>query len=190
MKTPAFNCVASAFICVSNALAAPAAEPVILQNAGFELDAPAGDKCLPKWGCTMHSNAESFRFFLDETAPASGRRSACIERIHAEPWAVLGQAMFDNRFRGKRLRLSMVVRTEGVEVGAGPWIVAKGGAGESLAHAQRLVKGTHAWQPMEVELDVPAQASVLTVGATLEGHGRACIDDVRLEVLPPGKSPI
>ena len=35
-----------------------------------------------------------------------------------------------------------------------------------------------------MDLDVPAESDLIVLGATLEGGGRACFDDVRLEVLP------
>jgi hypothetical protein len=165
-------------------------ELVALQNAGFEADPPADSRCPPKWGCPMHSDASSYRYFLDEAAPAEGRRSLCIERVRDEPWALATQGLFDTNLRGKRLRLSIAVRTEGVTGGAGAFVLVHGGAGNGLFHDERLIKGTQGWQRLDLEFTVPAEAAIVEVGATLHGPGRLCIDDVRVEIVRAPKSPV
>lgn len=175
------------------AVSAPPAKPVpavapalavAMQNGDFGADFPPTLHCPLKWGCSMHSNARSYRFFADDR-PAPGKRSICIERLVDEPWAVASQGLSDPQLRGKRLRLSLQLRTEAVEVGAGPWVLVQGGSGNTILHDERLVKGTTSWQRHEIEFTVPTMASVVEVGATLQGPGRACFGDVRLEALPP-----
>jgi len=73
------------------------------------------------------------------------------------------------------------VRVEGAAgEGAGAWILAQG---NPPANARKLARGTRAWERLAVELQVPRDATVVEVGATLEGPGKACFDDVRLEIL-------
>ncbi|MGZ5032732.1 MAG: hypothetical protein ACXWAC_05995 [Usitatibacter sp.] len=163
---------------------------VPLQNSGFEADLPGDSRCPPKWGCTMHSDASSFRFFIDEAAPAEGKRSLCIERVGDEPWALATQGLFDRALRGSRLRLSIALRTEGVSIGAGPFVKVQGGSGNTLFHDERLIKGTQGWQRLDLEFTVPADAAVVEVGATLRGPGKLCLDDVRLEIRLVPKSPV
>ena len=160
--------------------AAPGPE---VRNPGFEADMAPGRRCAPAWDCTMHNNPEAFRFSLQEGGAAAGRRAFCVERVADEPWALLTQAFQTPAVRGKRLRLSMAVRVEGASGdGAGPWMLSQG---RSPVNERKLVRGTRAWERVAIELSVPPDAEVVVVGATLEGPGKACFDDVRLERLGP-----
>jgi hypothetical protein len=161
------------------------ASPVALRNAGFEEPMPAGDRCPRGWGCTMHNDPDSFRFYLVEGAAAEGRRMLCVERVANEPWALATQGVAPAGLRGTRVRLSMAVRGEGLSgPGVGPWILVDG---RPRVHESRVVKAAARWQRLAVELTVPAGAQSIEVGATLEGGGKACLDDVRLEVVPAPK---
>ena len=175
---------------VAPAPAAPVARAVAMappmlevRNPGFESDMAPGMRCAPAWDCTMHNNPQSFRFSLQEGSAAAGRRALCVERVADEPWALVTQALQTPALRGQRLRLSMAVRVEGASGdGAGPWILAQG---RPPASARKLVRGTRDWERVEIEFSVPADASVVEVGATVEGPGKACFDDVRLEGVNP-----
>jgi hypothetical protein len=160
---------------------APAARVLELRNSGFEAEMKTGGGCAVGWDCTMHNNPESFRFSLLQAGAAAGSRSLCVERVVDEPWALVTQAFQTPSLRGQRLRLSMAVRVEGAAgEGAGPWALAQG---RPPVSARRLVRGSAAWQRVALEFAVPADAAVVEVGATLEGPGTACFDDVHLEVL-------
>ena len=165
--------------------AAPSGTPVPLRNAGFE-DAPRPrEQCAPHWGCTMHADVDSFRFRLDAAAPAAGQRSLCIERVKHEPWALATQGVDAEALRGKRLRFSLSVLAETQEGrGAGPWIRMHG-VPAAQGHFERLVERSRGWQRLSVEFTVVPGTTSLEVGAVLEGGGRACIDEARLEVLEP-----
>lgn len=169
---------------------AATAEIVPLKNADFEQQYPPDWRCPPHWSCITHSDASSHRFFIDDRAPANGKRSLCVERVRDEPWALATQGLFDTALRGRRLRLSISVRLEAASAGAGPWVMVQGGAGNQLFHDERLVKGTRAWQRIELDFSVPSEAAVIEVGAALHGGGKMCIDDARLEILPIVKSPV
>jgi len=161
--------------------AAPAFE---VRNSGFEADMTPDRRCAPAWDCTMHNNPGAFRFSLQEGGAAAGQRAFCVERVVDEPWALLTQAFQTPAVRGKRLRLSMAVRVEGASgEGAGPWFVAQGRS--FPVNERKLVRGTRAWERVAIEFAVPADAEVVVVGATLEGPGKACFDEVRLETLSP-----
>ena len=137
----------------------------------------------------MHADPKSFRFFHDETSPAAGRASLCIEPTGKEPWALASQGVFDiAALKGARVRFSVAIRVDAVSGdGAGPYIVARGAA---LAHDKRLVSGTQGWQRIAVEIDVPLQAPFIEVGVALDGRGRVCLDDAILEVVHGPKSPV
>lgn len=180
--------LAAATLVLAGCAASPASPPVAsasvvaLPNADFEMPMAPGSRCPPRWGCAAHAGPDSHRFYLDERLPAQGARSLCIERVTPEPWALATVSFHDAALRGKRLRFSLQVRLDGVEGGAGPWVLVHGPQG-NLLHEQRLARGTRGWQRMKVEFDVAPQAQMLQLGATLEGAGRVCVDDARLEIL-------
>lgn len=160
---------------------------VALKNAGFENAPRTGERCPEHWGCTMHSNPDSFRFSLDGAAPAEGKQSLCIERVANEPWSLATQAVDAAALRGAKLRFSIAVRVDrAAGPGAGPFVVVHGPGG-NLAHEERLVARTEGWQRLAVDFTVAPAAQMVEVGATLQGDGRVCVDDARLEFSPPAR---
>ena len=138
----------------------------------------------------MHADPTSFRFVHEEKDPAGGKRSFCIEPLKKEPLAIVSQGVFDPALRGARVRLSIAVKLEGVTGnGAGPYMLAYGPTGVVISHGVNLEKGTQGWRRRAVEMTVPLNAYSLEVGLTLEGAGRACLDDAILEVMS-AKSPV
>ena len=132
----------------------------------------------------MHAGPESFRFFFDASKPAAGARSLCIEPVKPEAWGEAMQAVPAAAMRGRRVRFSVALRTEAVAgKGAGPIAVVHGPHGELLAARDLALEGTRAWARAGVEIDVPAAAHDVEVGVMLEGPGRVCLDEARLEIL-------
>ncbi|HUL56623.1 MAG TPA: hypothetical protein VLT60_06465, partial [Usitatibacter sp.] len=67
---------------------------VDIPNASFEAPPRPGDRCTTGWDCTAHNDPNSFRFFHEEGAAASGARSFCIEPATGrEPWGSFAQGM-------------------------------------------------------------------------------------------------
>lgn len=156
---------------------------VPLPNSDFEETPGAAHNCAPRWGCKVHSDRTAYRFTVDDSTAAGGRRSLRIEREKDEPWALATQGVIEPSLRNRRMRLSMAVRIEGASgEGGGPWVLVHGLRG-NLLNDQRLVKGTQDWQRVSMEFLVGAEAQMVEVGAMLEGPGRLWIDDVRLEAL-------
>jgi len=160
---------------------APVAPLVALRNAGFEAPARPGERCPIEWSCSMHADPDAFRFVRDTAAPAEGTASLCIERVTREPWAVASQSVQAAALRGRKARLIMRMRGEGLTgPGAGPFLLVHGPVGV-LLHDERVALLGPKWERRTLEFTIPEQAMSIDVGATLLGGGRACIDDVRLE---------
>jgi hypothetical protein len=172
----------------------PAVRNVTLVNADFEADFPAGSNCPSGWGCVMHADPYSFRFYLDETAPRSGKRSLCIEPIKQEPWAVANQTLTDKTWQGARIQFSVDVWSEATganeDHGGGPYVTVYGGSGQVLATAKNVIKGPPGWRRLQAEITAPANGVVLEFGVAIVGPGRVCADDARLEILHVSKSPV
>ena len=189
---------ATATACAADApttrpVAAPAAKSevrnetrtVALKNAGFEAAPRKSERCPEAWGCTMHSNPDSFVFRVETPEGAQGSQALCFERVADEPWALATQGVPAAALRGASLRFSIAMRIDRAEgAGAGPWAVVHGPTG-NLAHEERLLKATHGWERVTIDFTVGAMAQMVEVGATLQGGGRVCIDEARLEVRAP-----
>lgn len=161
---------------------AASASSVALLNAGFE-QPPYPNGCPLEWSCVMHAGVGSFRYFTGE--PAQGRQSACMERVTPEPWALLTTVVTPvEPLLGKRLRLTFQMRRDRPEGdGAGPFVTVQNGSGRIIFHDQKLMPSTRGWQAQALEFRVPPEGVILEVGLIVQGGGRACMDDVRLEIL-------
>lgn len=179
---------------VAACAAPPAPTPsraIALRNAGFEGEITPDARCPPAWGCSVHADPGAYRFTVDESSPAEGRRSLRVEQVRNEPWAIATQHLrTETHLRGARLRFSMALKLEGVTgKGAGPFYLAQGTGGTTLDHRQSLLQGTSGWQRVTLEFVVPEGSEGFQVGLAIEGPGRAWIDDARLEWLETGSKP-
>jgi hypothetical protein len=167
----------------ATAAAAPTGKAIALRNPGFEVPPRLQERCALHWSCTMHADPESFRYTLETARPGAGERSICIESVKKEPWALLTQAVEDPALRGRKLRFSVAVRTEGTTGrGAGPWVLVQG-VHPTQGHFERVVPKTDGWERVAVEFIVAPAMTLFEVGGVLEGGGRACFDDARLELV-------
>ena len=163
----------------TSAPAAPLVPSNLVRNGGFE-ERDAARPCALAWDCVVHADPSSFRFFPESGAGPAGGQGLCVERVKPEPWALVRQLVRHERLLGATLRLSMNVRVQGASgAGAGPWVLVEG---PRMVNESVLVSGTGPWAPASVEFTIPRDATSLVVGATLEGDGKACFDDVRLEL--------
>ena len=170
---------------VAKAEAEKEGKPIALENPGFEAAARKSERCPEGWHCTMHADPDSFVFRVDTPEGAQGKQALCVERVTHEPWALVTQAVPAAAFKGAKLRFSVALRVDTADgAGAGPWAVVHGPSG-NLAHEKRLLKATRGWERVAVEFPVGAAAQMVQVGATLEGGGRVCVDEARLEVRLP-----
>jgi len=170
----------------------PGSEGVALLNAGFEEPTRPGENCPVSWNCSMHNDPHSFRFFHVNGGGASGARAYCIESVGKEPWARMTQVFGMEKaapLRGAHLKLSLAIKLDGLTLGgAGPLMIAQGGSGQVLRNSTNLQSAKAGWQRFETEMEVPEGTFLLEVGVLLQGKGRICVDDVRLErtARPPG----
>ncbi len=93
-----------------------------------------------------------------------------------------------DQYRGKRLRLTGYIKTQGVEAnrGAGLWMRIDGKEQTSLAFDNmngRRPDGTTDWKSYDVVLDIPDNAEEIYFGCLLAGPGQAWVDDLKFEVV-------
>jgi RNA polymerase sigma factor (sigma-70 family) len=126
------------------------------------------------WGVdpsTVHQGSPSF--FLKTKEGAKTGKGA------------LQQAFLADAYRGKRLRLSGMLKTEHVEGGTALCLQIEG-VHETLrpANAQEhALQGTHGWTRRELEAEVPQESISVLLGLLLVGRGHVWLSDVQLEVV-------
>jgi hypothetical protein len=95
------------------------------------------------------------------------------------------QTISAQNYRGQRISLTLYLQGEAISGQAMPWLridsvygtIAKANVG-SLA-----LSGSQEWTPYELVLDVPDEATVITLGVSLQGGGTVWIGDVQLETV-------
>ena len=170
--------------------AAPAAPAVrsphgtTVINPGFESTVPGRRNNDPEgWFSHQHAGTLSYRFTLDTTNPRSGARSLRIENIGPEPYGAITQAIDGRPYRGKTVKLSAWMRTQGTENAALTLAAMSGGI--PLAHnfmSEKPVKGTTGWARYTITLPMPPATEFVEVGAMIQGKGSVWFDDVEVEV--------
>jgi hypothetical protein len=126
---------------------------------------------------------------FDSAHSHSGRRSAFLRSTIDKPrkHAVVMQSVAADHYRGKRVRLSAWVLSDGKTQS---WVGINVTNGEtSIGRVDLAVKPGAAWQREEAVLDVAASAQSIHFGLLLNGAGQAWIDDVRLEVVSDSVAP-
>jgi hypothetical protein len=166
--------VAAAMACLA-ACGSPVAEP--------------GDARAPVGWAVSHSGATPFRATVDTRVAHGGVASARLEPMSAavDGAGTLQQAIPADSYRGKRLRFSGFVHTEGVTGWTGLWMrVDRPGARSAFDNMQdRPLRGTQGWARHEVVLDIASDATAIRFGLLQDGAGRSRLDDAALEVVGP-----
>ena len=168
----------------------PPAAPVALINPGFESTRPGMHGNPEGWFAIQHAGDLSYTFKLDTADPHGGARSVRVDNVGPEPFGAIYQQVAGAPHRGKRLRFAAWLRTEdakGSATGGGGVLMMQAmqsGAPLAWNHMKdQPVQGTRAWTRYTIELDVPANADQIEVGAMLHGPGKLWLDDVELVVL-------
>jgi hypothetical protein len=117
-----------------------------------------------------------------------GRPAAYLHATVASAgFGTIMQQFKADAYRGQRLRLSALVRSEDVERWAGLWMRVDGTGRSSLAFdnmRDRAITGTTDWTRHTVVLDVAERESTaIAFGVLLAGSGQLWIANVRVEAV-------
>jgi len=133
------------------------------------------------------SNPAGYEIGVDTKVKFRGKASGFI-RARTEGalgFGSLMQIFKASYYRGKRVRLTAIIRTEQAAYAA-LWMRVdlpgrKEGAYDDMG--DRPIRGSTPWMRYAVVLDVPEDATELAFGLLLAGGGTAWIDDVRLQTV-------
>ena len=136
------------------------------------------------WG----GGGDGYELSRNEAEKHAGKASGCVKSTGdaAEGFGTLTQAFAADAYRGKRLRMTAYVKTDGVEGWSGLWMRIDGKEKTGLAFdnmMERPVKGTTDWKKYEVVLDVPEDAEAIFFGYLVAGKGKGCVDDIAFDVV-------
>jgi hypothetical protein len=119
--------------------------------------------------------------YEDKPAARMWRRT---DRV--EGFGTLMQMFEADRYQGKRMRFSALVRTNDVADWAGLWMRVDGPGKTPLAFynmEDRKIVGTTDWSRFDVVLDVDADAVAVAFGLLLGGAGEAWLSAVQFEAV-------
>ena len=133
------------------------------------------------------SSPNDYETGVDGKSAFTGASSGYIRSAVPKPgtFGTYMQIIDATQYRGKRVRMSAQVKTENVEDWSGLWLrVDAAGRGVAFDNMQgRPIKGTTAWTPVSIVLDVAPQANALAFGILLAGRGAAWVDDLTFDVV-------
>ncbi|MFI6880781.1 hypothetical protein ACIBL6_45765 [Streptomyces sp. NPDC050400] len=146
----------------------------------------ADDSTLPKGWYVTGSQPEDYEFGIDTQIFHSGRTSAFIQaRSGAKGFASVAQVFKADAYRGKRVRLSAMLKARDVTKWAGLWLRIDDALHNVLEFDNtadgRSISGTQRWSQRDVVLDVPDEGATIRIGFILTGPGRVWCDDVAVE---------
>jgi len=134
------------------------------------------------------SHPGDYEMGIDRKIVHQGKASGYLRsrRDSAGGFGTMMQMFKADAYRGTRLRLTGFLKTENVEQWCGLWMRIDGKDQEMLRFdnmSNRPVKGTTAWNPYSVVLDVPRDSVAIAFGVLLCGKGRVWADTLRFDVV-------
>jgi hypothetical protein len=138
------------------------------------------------WHLTGSKPAE-YEAGVDAGQPHEGRNSAFLKSKtgSVDGFGTMMQSIPAEQYRGNKVRLSGLVKSEEVTDWAGLWMrVDKGTQLLAFDNMQkRPVKGTTGWLRYYVVLEVPKDATGIAFGILLSGPGQVWVNDVKFEIV-------
>lgn len=109
-------------------------------------------------------------------------------RAQAQGMASMFQDIGAERHRGKRLRVSAMLKSAAVEDAAGIYVHVEDEDGVMLVDTVRQfsLRGTNGWRRQAFVFDVPENAAGITIGFALKGSGAVWADGFAFEVVDRG----
>ena len=143
---------------------------------------------LPEDWFLAGSNPQDYVVSTDRSAAHGGGACALLASKSDNPkgFGTLMQTTQAGSLRGKRLRLTAYVRSQGVKEWAGLWLRMDGSNPPPLSFDNmhdRPIKGDSIWQPYSIVLDVPQEATAVAFGVLLHGAGKVWLDSAGFDIV-------
>lgn len=102
------------------------------------------------------------------------------DKTNKAGFATVMQQFFPEKYLGKRVEMTVMIKSESVDGWAGGWLRIDGSASKTIAFdnmERRPVKGSTDWKKYSIVLDVSEKAESLNYGVLLSGQGQVWFDD-------------
>lgn len=142
---------------------------------------------VPRGWFLAGSKPTEFEAGVDGSQALQGHTSAYLKSkdTKVDGFGTLMQSINAEGYRGKKVRLSGLVKSEEVLGWAGLWM--RVDQGESMVAfdnmQDRPIKGTTGWQRYDVVLDVPKDATGISFGILLAGTGEVWLNNTKFDVV-------
>jgi RNA polymerase sigma factor (sigma-70 family) len=143
-----------------------------------------------------HLNGPTTQLFtaaLDPDVHRNGHPTMCITSSDMNEKPTYNQENYGavdrhpDKYLGKRIRVSVWMKSEAVTNGYGAYVLARGATDKTLSMMDLstpiITLPTTDWVLHTAEVDVPANADNITSGVYIGGKGRIWIDDFKIEVI-------
>jgi len=150
---------------------------------------------LPTGWFKAGSKPQSYEMGLVKGAGQKSKNAATIKSIDKtiEGFGTLMQQSNPDKYLGKRIRLTGMLKTKDVSSWAGLWLridtktSIKAAVFDNMHDGKkdRSVKGTTDWTKYYIVLDVPSNASNIAFGALISGTGQIWFDNLNIEIVTP-----
>lgn len=174
--------------------AARAAGPLQLREHPAQRDIPGGArnldfrKGLEGWSTTANGdNATPNPYYavgIDPVVQRNGVHAAFLQSSALQPegYGALRQDASAKPYRGRRIRLSGYLKTEGIRDYAGFMLsLLDTTSDRTWAMAKHPILGTTDWRRYEYVVDVPKDCRMIMIGASMKGPGKVWASEYRLE---------
>jgi hypothetical protein len=131
----------------------------------------------------------NYSMFMEAAAGQDGKTAATIKSNVEKTggFGTLMQSFSANKYLGKRIRMSGMVKSSDVKGWAGLWLrVDQADSKEPLAFdnmQNRPIKGTTDWKKYDIILDVPGNATKIAFGALLDEAGQIWFEKINFEIV-------
>jgi hypothetical protein len=136
---------------------------------------------------------DSYDMGVDKGAGKDGKNAATIKSIDKkiDGFGTLMQDCLPDKYLGKRIRMTGLLKTKDVSDWAGLWLridtktPIKAAVFDNMHDGKKniSVKGTTDWKKYEIILDVPSNACNVAYGALLVGTGQIWFDNLNFEIV-------
>jgi hypothetical protein len=141
---------------------------------------------LAHWGCWSHtSEGNGYEIDADPSVQLHGKPSAHFEALHPdqkpkEYFACIDQDFEGANYAGKRVEFSGFIKTTGVNGWIAPYMTVEVDD-ETVAFdnmEDRKISGTRDWKKFSIVLDVPKNATRISIGFFYTGGGNAWLNEL------------
>ncbi len=143
---------------------------------------------LPEGWFKAGSAPSDYKMGVDGNIHFNGGKSAFIEADNAEAsgFGTLMQNSSVENYLGKRVQLTIYIKSQGVSGWTGGWFRIDGSPRKTLAFDNmnnRPIKETTPWSKYTMVLDVPNNADKMAYGVLLHGNGKVWFDNLSFEIV-------